>query len=418
MTRLGVLFIALATAWSLPAGAVYWTLGASLSERVEANTNPGLDFDDEDGVEFGSTTNLSLVLGAQSGRTTWSLATGANLTFFTGENDGGRNRGDENLNGLRPNVNGEVVYFGQRYSVTTGANLRVTSTAFDEFLLVPLDDAGEPEEGPQLPTDFALARVDRDADRISFGAQSGLELQLSPRNAISVGISYSGQRYSESVPGFSTSDNFGGSLSFSRTLTPVSQGGVSLSILRFSSESNGSPNNQQGFSLSASADYSTRLTDETRLGASLGASYTDETDEVLRDGVLGEETDQTLGATGSLSLNVTLPQSRLSFRLNQGVRPSATGETRNVTSVSATYSQDLTQRTSLGFDGRYSLQAPINAFDDVEHFYGLGPSLNYQLSRSWRASLAYRFRGSSEEEGSAVSNAVSLTLSRDFDLLR
>lgn len=417
MSRLGFLLIAAATAWSGPAQGVYWTLGASVSETLELNSNPDLDFDnqrDSGDIEFGTTTFANLQFGARTDRTVWSLSTGANLRYFTGQDDSNNN---DNVNGLRPNLSGRMLYQGQTYSVSSRANFDISSTAFDEFRLVPID--GEEEPPPEFPTDPTdqLVRVTRDTDRISFGAGTTLSLTLSPVNSITTSLSYSGQRYSESVPGFSISDNIGGSFSFSHRLSQISSTGFSISVLRFTSEANQSRNNQDGFSVNATVDYSTELSPQTNISASLGAAYTDETDETDVNGVLVSDTDRTVSATGRLSLGVDLPRSRFRFGLSNGVRPSSTGDTKNVTSITAGYSHELTRHARLSISGQYSLQTPIGSTDEMDHFFSVGPALSYQLSQNWRASLAYRFRGSDEEEGTAIGNSVSLTLSRSFDLL-
>jgi len=419
MTRLAILLIALATAWPGTTRPAEWSLDASLSQTFEVAQNPGLDFEDDpdsDGVEFGTITQLGLTLGARTPRTIWSLGTGGNLRFFTGQ-EGDRNEDD--INGFRPNLSGQMTYAGPTYSISNRAGVAVTSTAFDELRFIPLEVAPE-DLPPDLPTDIVgtLAQVDREVDRISFNGGSTLSLSLSPRNTASIGISYSGQRFSDSVQGFSNSDNFGSTLTFERQLSPSSSGGFTLSVLRFSSEDNEAPDTQKGVNVGLRANYNTRIGPDSRIGASLGASYTDETEERFPSGIRVREEDQTIGATGRLSIGLKYPRTSFDFSLLQDVRPSTTGQTRNVTGVNAVLRHELMQNLRLSFAARYTLETDIGFGGDPEHFLSVGPALIYRLDQDWRAQLGYTFRARDEVGGSAISNSVGLTLSRDFNLFR
>jgi len=419
MTRLAILLIALATAWPGTARPAEWSLGASVSQTFEVAQNPGLDFDDDpasDGVEFGTISQLGLTLGARTPRTVWSLGTGGNLRFFTGQDDGD---GDDNINGFRPNLSGQMTYAAPTWSLSNRAGVSVTSTAFDELRFIPAQIDPE-DQPPDQPTDIfgTLVPVDREVDRISFNAGSTLSLSLSPRNTATLGLSYSGQRFSESVRGFSNSDNFGSTLTFDRQLSPESSGGFTLSVLRFTSEDNEVPDSQEGINVGLRGNYSTRIAGDSRIGLSLGASYTDETEESFPSGIRVRDEDQTIGATGRLSLTLNYPRMSVDLALLQDVRPSTTGETRNVTGVNAVMRREVLQRLRLSLAARYTLETDIGFGGDPEHFLSVGPALIYELDQDWRAQFGYTFRAKDEVGGSAISNSVGLTLSRDFSLLR
>lgn len=414
MPRLALsLLLGLAVATPVPAIGADWSLSGRISEELSLASNPGLD-PDPGGVRFGSRSTLSLGLGARTRRTVWSLDTQSNLTLFTGgdEDDGG-----SDLNGLRPNLSGRVSHERQRVSVSGFGNLRIRSTAARDFF-VPLDELSD--DPIDTPTDITddFVRVERDTDRINFGGGSRVEFALTPLTSLSLGLSASAQRYAESLPGLSTSTNFGGDISVSTRIDRVSSIGATVSVLRFRSEEIGAPDNQDGVNVSASGNYATQLSPQTNISGRLGVSYTDSTEETRVLGLLIRDDERNIGVTGGLSVRTELRRSAFSASLSQDVRPSSFGETRNVTSVRASYERALSRRLDLSLTGRYSLQSDLDESGDLEHFFEFSPSLAYALSRNWSAGLSYRLRGSDDEAGVAIDNEVSLRLSRGFDLLR
>ena len=212
-----------------PAAAVDWSLVGSVSESLSLNTNSDLD-EESSGLEFGSDTSLSLTLGADTPRTSWRLSTGFDLSIVSNSDD------NDDLGGIRPNLNGTMQYRGLRYTLSNSLSLRQDSSASLRFREVFAE--GEDEEAPpDLPTDFAgdRVRVEDNTDRISISASSRLSYQLTPRDSATVGISASAQRFLDDVAGLSNS-RMGTSLSWSHRLDPISSAGLSFNFLRFSSE--------------------------------------------------------------------------------------------------------------------------------------------------------------------------------------
>ncbi len=64
-----------------PAAAAEWTLAADVEQRIEADSNFGLD-DPSEGSLYGSTSTLDLRLGHRTKRTRWNIATGTRLSVF------------------------------------------------------------------------------------------------------------------------------------------------------------------------------------------------------------------------------------------------------------------------------------------------------------------------------------------------
>jgi len=399
-----------------PAAAVDWSLVGSVSETLSLNTNSDLDAQ-EDGLEFGSDTSLNLTLGADTPRTTWRLSTGFDLSVVSNSDD------NDDLDGIRPNLNGTMQYRGLRYTLSNSLSLRQDSSASLRFREVFADD-DEGEAPPDLPTDFAgdRVRIEDNTDRITIFASSRLSYQLTPRDSATFGLSSSTRRFLDDVAGLSDSQNFGTSLSWSHRLDPVSSTGLSFNFLRFTSEDTVTEAEERGINLSLSGQYSTQPSPRLSLGSSLGVNYTRSTDDIPVAGGTVEDEDSDIGGTGSLSLTLRHPNSQTNLALSQAVRPSSFGDVRNVSSLSMRYSQRLTARTSFTFGGNYTLEKDVDFGGTPEHFFGAGPSISYTIAPQWTASLSYRLRGVTDsdtvgETGVDLSHSLAFTIGYGFTLL-
>lgn len=414
MARTGLLLVALVAAWSGPAVPADWSLSGNVSERLTLDTNPTLDPEDAGDLRFGSTTTGRLTLGMSTPRTRALLSTGLSATYYVGGDD---DDNDDSLDGIRPNLNARVQHQGLRYTATGSARIDVRSTDFTELRDILAED--DEIDVPDAPTDVVVdtVRVDDETDEIFSSVSGSVSLRLSPRNTLSLGASASFVRFAESVPRVSSSDNFGASLSFSRTLSPISSTGLSLSALRFSSKQLESPEASDGYNLSLAANYGSRLAPDVPISGSLGVSWTTRTEDILLEpfGIILRSEEDTIGATGSLSLSFDYPDSRFRLSASQRVQPSSDGDVRNVSRIGIGYAHSLTPRLSLSLSGSYVAETEVGFEGDVRHLYSVGPTLSYDLGRNWSASLSYRLRGDNDEAGSAISNQLGLTVSRSLD---
>lgn len=417
MSRVHLLLLGVVLAFAVPVSAANWELTARISESLSFDTNPDLEVDENE-LSFGSTTSAGLTLSAAQGRNRFVASTGLNATFFTNQDSG------DDLNGIRPNLTLRYIRSGTTWNWNTSASFDIRPSDFTDFRDVLLQpDPEDPDlTDPPAPTDPILDTVEiEDAtDRIDIRAASNLSLSMTPRDTLTFGVSASATRFAESVPGVSTSENFGGSFSYSRALSPISSGGFTASVLRFSSEEQEAPGSTEGYSFSIAGNYATSMTPRTSVSTSLGLSFTTRTDEDLIADVLVETDDTDIGFTGGFGLTYAVQRRQLGLNVSQGVRPSTTGDTRNVTSFAASYREVLSDRLSLSVGTAYILESDVGFTGEVDQRYTFTTGLTYDLSRNWDASLTYQFRGEKDDDsdGTAISNRISLSLSRNFNLLR
>lgn len=396
---------------TVPAAAANWSLEGSISQFLEADTNPGAS-SDNDGAIYGSRTRIGLTLGAATQRTVWTLDTGVDLPAFAGPG------ADDEINAPFPTVTGAVRHLGPRYEAGLNVTYQRESTEFLD-LTVPLflDDDGnfDPDLGPIDQSDLLIEET-AIRTRLSFGANASV--QLSPLTTVSTNFFGSISRYSENVGSLEDSSNAGASVSLSRLIDPVSSGGFTVTAQRFTSDNE---EQTETLTFSASADYERRFGPDISTSTSVGVTYTS-IDE-LDVGEPDMSDDSVFSFSGSFTANYT-PSDDTTFSIfaQQAVRPDSDGTPINTATFGARLSTDLTRRASL--DVRASQGVTFGGLetagksDDPTYAFNLSPTFRYALTERWSASVTYGFLFRSEDDGTGISNRVFFGVTRDFFLLR
>ncbi len=395
-----------------PAAAAEWTLAADVAQRVEVDSNFGLD-DSSQGALFGSTSTIDLRLGARTKRTRWNIATGTRLSVFAGSGD------DTGLDGADPRVNGGVFHQGKRFTASAAFGFSRQSVAFTQFGLA-LPPAGSvilPDNTVILPDD-TLTTLDEfrtisneDATRNSLDLRSGITFNLDPLNRLSLAASGRIERFSGDAGELEDNTSFGGGVSWAHDLTMRTSTNLSFGLSRFTADD---AENTETLTFAATGGLSTQLTPRLTFGFDAGFNVADiERDPPGRD-------DTPVGFNGGFRLGWELAaDTQFSLRANQGFLPSSLGELQARSTVALSISHSINNRSRLSLSTSYSRQTSADTSDnDDRQLFVLSPGYSIDLSPDWRASMSYTLRLRDENAGLATSNNFFLTISRSFDLLR
>jgi len=135
-----------------------------------------------------------------------------------------------------------------------------------------------------------------------------------------------------------------------------------------------------------------------------------------------------VGSANSLLADIVLTYqllktTKLSLIAAQAVVPLTTGALQKSDSVALILSHDINHWSNLSFAVRLvhipatSGNSAFTGQAGTSDFFSASVNYRYQLTREWRTNLSYTYRERDDETGTARSNTVLFSLSRDFTLL-
>ncbi|MEO0621395.1 MAG: hypothetical protein AAF183_04145 [Pseudomonadota bacterium] len=391
------------------AGATEWSLNGSVGQSFQANSNPGVEVDN-DGATFGSVTRMNVALGARTKRTSWSLSSGAAISQFGGPG------ATDDLNTPNPTANGAVRYRGQRLDLNAAFGFSRASTSFLEFntaaVIAAIEAEGDDFDGIViLPEDDLL--IERESIRTLYSLSAGANYTLTPRTSLQFSGTGAVSRFSETIGGLIPNSSFGFATGLDHRLDPVSRIGVTGSVRSFKADDF---EETRGLTFSFGGSYSTQLTRATGFNVGLGAGYT--IIRELQDGANGTRrgTETDLSFDGGFGGSYRPSQdTSIRFSANHSVRPSSDGELVNVTSFGASANFSLTSLSALSLAASHSVASDVGGQDaDLEQSFVIGPTLSYQFAPDWSASLGYTFRLVDDDLGTATGSSVFLGVTRSL----
>lgn len=379
-----------ASASSTAAGAVEWFVGGSLSQRLQAETNPDLEEDGE--PIYGTTTALGLDVTALTPTTQWQFETGGSVGLFGGGDD--ENTDDRNK--LNPNFGAAVSHNGKY--VDTGA-----SFAFD-----------------MQPSSFAQIEetgiTEGDATQISIQLAADAAYALDSRNALSIGGSGRVIRFTGGSTTLDPNTFYSANLDWTHSISAITQGSLSFRVSRFTAESDENP---ESLTFDVLAGVSHLVNQRLSFDANFGVTATRTTETLLR----GRETEFSLGAQGGLQAAWTpTPATQLVLALSHGLEPSSRGELQTTTALGLGLQHSVNSWTSAAVDLLVQRQSAGGGFENGSEsedrtFATLSPSLAFSLATDWALRASYALALEREDEGDAISNQFFLTLTHQFDIL-
>lgn len=381
LRRAAVLAAALGLAACAAPGSV--SVDGSVSQRLEAHTNRALD--GEPSPVFGSTTRAGLTTEWAAKRTTWKLETGVTASKFAGpgETDG--------LDRIDPDIRIDVSHLIPRGTLTGGAAFDIQPTSVTQ-----VEDTGV---------------INLDTAQISVQLSTGLVYLLDARNRLTLDGTAAVTRFTERVATLTPTTSYGLTGGWRRQMTPRTAATMSLGLDRFAAD-----NAENERSLTASLSGRVEHAVNARLSGSAGIGA----DLVRRSRVLnvGRDVDLLASFRGDFSVAwLPAPDLSLSLDLGHGIQPSSAGalQTVSTTGLGVTYVVNDLFRTGLAMS--YSRRAELGGNGDTRNLFTLTPSLSVQLDPHWQLDLNYILRMVDQPGNQAVSNAVTLNLSRSFEVV-
>lgn len=360
--------------------AIDWSILAQLTESFSAVENRQLN-GNSDGIEANGVLGLGVSVRGAGKRTSFNVATGFNLGRST-DND------TSNLNRLDPNISASAVFLGKGFSISAQVDARTRSTSISE-----LEDTGV---------------TNLNATRIDVGSSVGVSWQATKLDSFSLSAFAQIVDFSRSVGGFTPSQTFGASGSWSHQATETTSYSVSTSFQHFEAEGvNGRTSRSANLQLGLQHNRTSRHV----LGGSAGLNF------VSSDRADGTSSTQ-IGFVGGGSFGYTIDEFSASLSVNQSIRPSGDGELRAFTSLGGSLAYRINALESLRFGVNYSRRSDISGGGDVLQFLSMGPTYSYSLTPNSSLSLGYQFRVRDDEVNSfQTGHQVSLTLTHGLTLL-
>lgn len=400
-TRL-LVFIAACTSLCAPATAGDWVVTSRIGETIELNDNPR-QLPDSPGGAVGSLTSFSL--NALNELPTLSFGFGTDLAWreYTGPG------AESSLDGLQGEVNAGLEKRTKLTDYNLGGSWRREPAAVSELI-----DSG------------ILAA---NTTRTTTVAKGGLEHHLNSLNAF--GLSGSGT--------FVEFDNENGnqglfpydstivSGAWIRNISPTTTFTTAATTQWYEADN---PTDTESWIQTLTGQIESQLTSRLSvLGrAGGGVIQTDEQWPTARGGTT-EISDTSGQFVGAAELAYELRNSLFRFSASQDFAPSSLGEVQDTTRVGFLFDHKINEQSGIAFAGDFFNQRPsTSAPGELNHRRAMILSATYrrELMRDWDMLLRYRFVTQDEntdffvpfDDGSSVSNALFVTVTRDLHLFR
>jgi hypothetical protein len=405
-------------------------LRLTLSQSAEADTNYNLDADSPGTSYFGDTrVGVDLLRETPTQRFALGLDTGLRALW----------EAEQDFEFTVASPTSANIGYGREWSdAAFDADLRyrrrqvdyLDELSFEEFIV-----DGEPVFVPNN-----LDQLDQDTIEQRYDANLGLELATDSPSSYSFSLQMTQVDYSEDSEDLSPSGSLNGEALWRLRLNPVLSGALLANYYYYATEA-GTESTvniaeldagviyepSEDLSFNVGLGYADRQRRETIDG--VRQTTEDETGPVIRGAISYAAADElSLSAdarvstaapdtrlSGALRASYILPRGALSARLSQGYTGDSDGQEVRVTTAGLGLSHTINSISSLSFNASYGLQ--VNQ-DDPE-----APDINRanfsavysrNITELVFANLGYRFRWRDEDE-SATSNAVFVTLGRSFE---
>lgn len=365
------------------------TFRGFFSQRFDVDLGPdsstGTDSSEQ---SLRSVTDLGTIFTTRTPRTTLTFAPGVRGTLSTDDGDEDR---------ILPRFNGAVTRLGPRHTLTGNLAFVPDFVTADDF------------------TD--VGAVERDIIQFDFSGNAGLNYRLDPLNSVAISGFGRLREYSETTDDITPNASFGGSATWSRSLDPRTTGSLSFRYTYFlpynTDSSDDAPSRSHTFSLTAGVDRQVRP--DFSFSASAGVSFVDRFGDAS-----ATEDDQSIGFVGSLSAGYDLTDDTfLSIGLSQSVEPDTRGVPQNRTSLSASITNRINERNTIGVTARAASDTDVfgaDSEDEDGNRFEINPFYSYNFTQDWSARLGYALRIEDNEDGD-ITNRVSLSISRSLDFL-
>jgi hypothetical protein len=358
---------------AIPVHAAQYSLGASLTGRVEYSDNLSLRVDENPGWRYTLLPALTFARATESN----DISATASVGFNRYSRDDINEENDRAL-GI------SVAQRFERSEIGLDARYARLATALAQL----------EASNVNLGTDYT--------DRWSIAPY--WTYSLSEKTTLQAGLGYSKTRYQRSVGTSNDEENRNISLGFSYALSPRGSIGLTLGYFEFDT----SPRTSKSDSLSLSVTGSYQLSERTSLSGALGVQRTKSTatrdifvcpvDQIFCDqGLVAPVLVQNQGDSTNTNFPFSLAwnwakseRETVTVNASNTVGQYGTGGTTVSTSVGANYSRAISERLNFSLGARWSQSRTLERSDYGNNF-SISPTLAYQISERWSAGAGYSY---------------------------
>jgi hypothetical protein len=395
-----LVLVAACTSLCTPAKADDWVVTSHIGQTLELNDNPR-QLPDSPGGAVGSLTNFSL--NAINELPTLSFEFGTDLAWreFTGPG------AESSLDGLQGEVDAGFKKRTKLTDYNLGGSWRREPAAVSELI-----DSG------------ILAA---NTTRTSYFATGGLEHHLNSLNSLGLSAAGTFVEFSNENQGLVPYDDAVLSGAWIRNISPRTTFTTATTTQWYEADN---LTDTQSWIQTMTGQIESQLTPRLSvLGrAGGGVIHTNEEWPTARGGTT-DISDTSGQFVGAAELAYELRNSLFRFSASQDFAPSSLGEVQDATRVGFLFDHKINEQSGVGFAGEFFDRRPsTSAPGELNHRRAMILSATYrrELMRDWDMLLRYRFVTQDEttdffvpfDDGSSVSNAFFVTVTRDLHLFR
>ena len=377
----------LLTAWN--ATAADWSATSVLSERVEFDDNLGIDIDSPGDI-VSATSSATLDLVADDPHYRFNANGALSYRAFGGPGS------DEETNTVTESINTGLDIPGPTY----GVGLSGSFSRRDATFTSTLEDFEE------------LGVITVQTNRISFSAAGNVNVDINSTNSLNFAANARTVDFDATGSNLTPFVDYGFSTGWSTKVSGETTGTLGASVSMFEADND---ENTETVTYSATGSVTTDINERLTLIGLVGLNIIDSTQTVGGVSV----TSTSIGPLFDVGLSYTLGVTDFSASVSQNVSSSALGDLRERRTYRMGLGHQVNSRESFRVQASYSTQDTVSDSGGTAQttFISVAPTYTVSFTRYWTFSFGYQFRYQDDEDGSAMSNKVFGTLSREIALL-
>jgi hypothetical protein len=385
-------FLAVCMGWTMPASAGDWAVTTHIGETVEANDNPQL-VPKSPGGDVGSITNLTLQAIDELPTLRWETDVDLGFQKYWG-----------------PGALGS--YDGVRGDVRTAIDKATELTNYHAAFLFQDQPASVSEV-----TDSGITNAN--TSRVTYSGNGGLQHQLNDLNALGLTVSGTSVNFTSDNGGLTPFTDVSTTQSWIHNVNPRTDLTGALSTEWYAADDVANTNSVIE---RATGQIDTQLTERLKFMGRAGVGVVNTTGR-------SQPSDTSANFVANGALTYLLKNTTLSALASHNLVPSSLGQIQENSTVGLTVGHQINEWSSMFLSGLYLNQLPSTSGvqnNNDRQAVVLSVSYERNLIRDWDLKLTYsftqqdngdRFFESFIDGGSAQSNAVFVTVTRNITLL-
>lgn len=361
--------------------AVDWSLGARLSNRIEVETNRGLDVNSNDAL-ITKAIDAGLVLDAETKNALFSADLGIAAQYHAGEDEDfdGEGRVDPTLRLLHR-------YRGKTHAIETRANLSLRATDVTQ-----VEDTGT---------------IEADTTQLTAGGSVRLEQALDTRNQLLASLGFDLIDFDQDLGSLVPNRSYTATAGWEHDLNATDTVDLSGSLVHFSADNALRTRDQV---LALTAGFASQRTPRHKIRLRLGPA-------LVRSDTTGAATDLDATIVGLAGFEYQLAQWQTALEVSHQVEPSSIGAVQSFIRAVGRVRYGVNTRESLTGQLSYLHRAPLSGPGSSLQSITFNPAYVVALTEDARLSLGYFLRLNHGSTGTGLGHRVTLTLAQNLDLL-